>query len=214
MLPYLAVSVLCRVVAESMSAKLKQRKCKASGCQNTFMPFNSLEQWCSPACGFALAQDKLAAAKRKEALKTKRKRNAAKKAFREKDIKHVRKGAVAYLHKWIRWRDRDLPCIACNKSMAGKAIHASHYRPSGQNSAVRFHEDNIHAGCAQCNTHKSGNLTEYRSNLLTRIGHERVEWLESQTHVKRWTIDELKAIRQEYADRLRALDIKLPTITH
>ena len=196
--------------------KLKSRKCKAAGCDNEFIPFSSLESWCSPACGYALSQEKLARKERAAANKAKAERRAAKRAFRENDAKHVRKGAVAYFHKWIRHRDwdRGLPCVACNEPLAGKKIDASHFRPSGSKSAVRFHEDNVNAGCAQCNTFRAGNLIEYRVNLINRIGVDRVEWLEGQNQVKTWTIDELREIRDDYGGRLKAMGIKLPSITH
>lgn len=193
---------------------IRQKTCKARGCNNKFVPFNSMQAWCSPACGYVISQEKLARKREKERISRKRENAMAKRLFLENDKKHVRKGAVAYLHKWILWRDRGLDCIACGKSLSGKKVNASHYMPAGMNSAVKFHEDNIHAGCVQCNMCKSGNLVPYRINLLKRIGSDRVEWLESQRQVKKWTIEELREIRQEYGDRLRKLDIKLPSVTH
>jgi hypothetical protein len=72
-------------------------------------------------------------------------------------------------------------------------------------SALRFNPRNIHSSCAQCNTHLSGNLIEYRKRLVERFGPEEVEWLESQNSIVRYTIDELKAIRDEYKQKLKAL---------
>ena len=194
----------------------KLKKCKASGCENKFTPFSSMEQWCSSACGYALSQEKLAKKEKSEKLANKKKRIAAKRAFNEKDKKFVEKRAKAYLHRWIKWRDQGLPCCACGNDMShlpSRAVQASHYRPSGMNSAIRYDEINIHLGCSKCNLQMSGNLTEYRIRLIDKIGIEKVEWLESQNQVCKWSIDDLRLIRDDYAARLKALDIPLPSIS-
>ena len=109
----------------------------------------------------------------------------------------------------------ELVCIACQKPMSHlpqHAIHASHFRPSGMNSAIRFEPDNIHLCDSGCNKDKSGNLTEYEVHLIRKIGKERVEWLKTQNHVKKWTIEELRDIRDDFGARLKALDIALPRV--
>lgn len=138
-------------------------------------------------------------------------------ALRKSDKKYVKKQVKAFLHRWIKWRDRGLPCIACNKSMANLTEwekHASHYRSDGGHSALRYDEDNIHLGCESCNTKNSGNLTNYRINLVHKIGTDRVNRLESEEakKVTRRTLQELEALRDDYKARLKTLKIKLPAI--
>ncbi|MGB1651176.1 MAG: recombination protein NinG, partial [Acidimicrobiales bacterium] len=52
--------------------------------------------------------------------------------------------------------------------------------------------------CAQCNNWKSGNLTEYRSNLIKKIGLEEVERLEGSQKPRNYTIPELRELLERY----------------
>ena len=49
-----------------------------------------------------------------------------------------------------------------------------------------------------CNNYKSGNLSEYRSNLLIKIGLERVEWLEGPHDPVKYTIEDLQEMLSKY----------------
>jgi hypothetical protein len=51
----------------------------------------------------------------------------------------------------------------------------------------------------------SGNIVNYRIRLVKKIGAERVAWLEGNHEPKRYRIDDLKAIRDEYRKRLKEL---------
>lgn len=196
--------------------KLRRRKCKAKGCGQWFRPFNSLEQWCSAKCGYELSLEKLAKKQAKEKLAErravkarKRERISAKKAFRENDAKHLRKQARSALHKWIvAVRDADKPCVSSGRTEAVQ-WQAGHYVPS-TNSSTRFDENNIHKQSSEDNLYRSGNLTPYRVELINRIGLAEVERLESSTQVKKWTVEELRAIRDDYRQRLRDAGIPIP----
>ncbi|MNN35088.1 Bacteriophage Lambda NinG protein [compost metagenome] len=56
-----------------------------------------------------------------------------------------------------------------------------------------------------CNQHKSGDIVNYRINLVQRIGAEQVAWLEGPHKAQRYTIDELKALKAEYRAKIKAL---------
>lgn len=43
---------------------------------------------------------------------------------------------------------------------------------------MRFMEDNVHGQCLQCNYFLSGNLLNYRRNLIVKIGQEAVDKLD------------------------------------
>ena len=101
-------------------------------------------------------------------------------------------------------RDDSLPCVSCGRYHTGQ-YHASHYRPSGINSALRYDERNIHKACSVCNTHKSGNLTEYRIRLAEKLGDEVVEWLDNNHEVKRWTIPELQEVVKYYKEKIASI---------
>lgn len=177
-----------------MNAKLKLKRCKAAGCGAEFTPFNSLEKWCSPACGYALSQEKIAANKRKEALVVKRERIAAKKAFQAKDKSYQTKLTQKAFNAFIRERDHGRPCISCGITYG--QIQAGHYKTVGHAPELRFEALNCHAQCAQCNNSKSGNIAAYRIGLIEKIGLEGVEWLEGPHDPKKYTCDELIEMRK------------------
>ena len=57
-----------------------------------------------------------------------------------------------------------------------------------------------------CNSHKSGNISEYRIGLIKKIGIELVEWLEKDhPRTKAWTVEELQAIRKYYREAQKAM---------
>lgn len=99
------------------------------------------------------------------------------------------------VNKYIRLRDRGKPCISCDWPDDGSnQRHASHFRSVGACSSLRFNTLNIHAGCAQCNKEKSGNIAEYRPRLIEKIGLDKVEWIECQPKQKRYDLDYLKKL--------------------
>ena len=51
----------------------------------------------------------------------------------------------------------------------------------------------------------SGNLVEYRKNLIDKIGLDKVEWLEGPHEQTNYTADDLWKIRDEYKAKLKEL---------
>lgn len=70
---------------------------------------------------------------------------------------------------------------------------------------MRFEPDNCHKQCSVCNNHHSGLLTDYRLELIRRIGQDRVDWLEGPHDKKTWQIEELKALREKYQEMTKEL---------
>jgi len=131
-----------------------------------------------------------------------------KREFYANDVSFRKKAAQKAFNAYIRSRDREEPCISCDKPDNGQhQRHASHYRSVGACSQLRFNEENVHASCAQCNGVKSGNITEYRIRLIKKIGVEKVEWLECQNKVTRYTCEELLEIERSYKEKLKELMI-------
>lgn len=113
-------------------------------------------------------------------------------------ISDLKKEAQKVFNKYIRTRDKDLPCISCGATTA-RAWHAGHFWAQGMNGALRFFVDNCHKQCDSCNVWKHGNLLNYRINLVKKIGEERVKNLDNlHTLMKRWTREELEAIISKY----------------
>ena len=96
---------------------------------------------------------------------------AYKETLQKKSVSQLIAIAVRHFHKFIRTRDKDLPCICCGKYTT---LQAGHFY-SASNSSVRFNEDNVHGQCKKCNYFLSGNLLPYRENLIKKIGQERVD---------------------------------------
>ena len=105
-------------------------------------------------------------------------------------------------NQYIRLRDKDKSCISCGKF---KIEHASHFYAAGKYSALRFHEDNVHGACLQCNYLKHGNLIPYRINLEKRLGRDKLEMLDGLANrkVHKWTILELQILEDEYKSKIK-----------
>lgn len=169
-----------------------KRRCKF--CKNYF------SSWIEyPAGVFCGVEHALAFAQqpkqREKAFKAKT--DERKKALLDSDRGHWLKKAQTAFNRFIRLRDADKPCVSCGRHHTGQ-YHAGHYRTVGAAPELRFDPMNCHKQCAPCNNHKSGNLTEYRIELVRRIGVDGVAYLEGPHKPKKYTIDELKEIAQRY----------------
>ena len=120
-------------------------------------------------------------------------------------VQELMKLTQIVFNKYIRERDKDKPCISCLGTNL-KKVNAGHYFSSGGHKNVTFNEDNVHLQCEYCNTFLHGNLIPYRTNLIERIGLERVKELESIAyHTRKFTRDELKEITVKYKKKLKEL---------
>lgn len=88
----------------------------------------------------------------------------------------LKQKAQTVFNKWIRERDKELPCISCQ---TGTPTQAGHYLSQGHHSALRYNEYNTNAQCVRCNMFLSGNLINYRKNLVKKIGEDKVVELEN-----------------------------------
>lgn len=176
-------------------------------CGNLFAPMNSMQSVCGPVCAMrkvrADKKAKLEEAK-KERAEIRRRKEAIK---RIPDL--IREAQTAF-NAWVRARDEKQPCISCGKPPGDLTeLHAGrdagHYRSTGSAPHLRFHEDNCHAQCVKCNQWKAGNAVDYRLGLIARIGLARVEALESDNTVRKWTREELVELRDTYRRKLREL---------
>ncbi len=187
----------------SAKAKIiKVKRCKAPGCDNDFMPQRPRQRACCPTCALSI----VAAANAKKVLaaaKLDRKETKAKLEKFKSRSQYV-KDAQTSFNAFIRARDADLPCISCNRHHDGQ-WHAGHYLSTGARPDLRFDESNVHKQCQPCNTHLHGNLILYRVWLIKRIGYEEVARLEGSHQPKHYSIEDLKAIKADYAAKLRGI---------
>jgi len=101
----------------------------------------------------------------------------------------------------VRLRDSG-PCISCQRHHDGQ-YHAGHYRSVGAMPSLRFNTWNIHKQCSACNNHLSGNMIDYRINLIGKIGQARVDWLEGPQETKSMDIVYLRRIKSVFTRRTR-----------
>lgn len=184
-----------------MSAQLKpklakkHKKCKS--CEGYFVQWNSTQVVCSPQCAQNYSRAQMV-------KKLKRQKRDGRVKLRT--VRDWIALAQAEVNRFIRLRDAFDGCISCHMpENYGGQWHASHYMPAGNNSAIRFDEANINKGCAQCNTHKSGNRGPYRVQLIAKIGLAEVERLEGPQPLKRYDIPELIGIRDAYRAKTKHL---------
>ena len=180
----------------------KSKKCAVRACRKPFVPAQPFQSWCSPECGVHIARDKQQK-ERKALAKIERKAIKARKEQLKGRAEYMKEAQQAF-NAWVRERDADQPCISCGRHHQGQ-YHAGHYRTVQASPELRFEPLNVHKQCAPCNNHKSGDIVNYRINLVQKIGAEKVAWLEGRHEPKHYSIDDLKAIKAEYQQKLREL---------
>lgn len=173
--------------------QLKQKTCKV--CKVKFTPSRPLQTVCNFECAIKDAVTKRKKVERKEYREAKEKLKSRPEYLRE---------AQAIFNQYIRLRDEGLVCISCQKPMY-KKVNAGHYRSVGACPELRFDELNVHAQCEACNSFLSGNIVQYRINLIKKIGIEAVEYLESKHQPKHYTIDDIKKLKIIYKEKIKQL---------
>jgi hypothetical protein len=181
----------------------KAKTCANASCGAEFVPtFSTTQVVCSYQCGLAIApanQDRA----RKSLAQVERKEIKVRKEKLKSRADHMKDTQVAF-NSWVRARDAGQPCISCGRFHQGKN-DAGHYRTVASAPELRFEPLNCHLQCSPCNTHKSGDIVNYRISLVQRIGAEKVAWLEGPHEPKKYTIDDLKALTAHYRELTREL---------
>lgn len=179
----------------------RKKRCKA--CQVMFTPVRAFQAVCGEiVCALAVVSDNQGRARKALDELGRKELRAARERIKTKGD-YMREAQAAF-NAWIRERDRLLPCISCGRHHQGK-YDAGHYRTVGSNPALRFEELNCHKQCVPCNQHKSGDIVNYRINLVAKIGADKVAWLEGPHEPKKYTIEDLQQLKALYRQKLRDL---------
>ncbi|MFJ3114914.1 recombination protein NinG [Pseudomonas protegens] len=182
----------------------KRRK-RCPSCRVMFTPVRASQAVCGEIeCAIAHGQSEKGQASARKALADIERREIKVRKERLKSRADHLREAQAVFNEWVRLRDADLPCVSCGRHHDGQ-YHAGHYRTVGANPEIRFEPLNVWKQCAPCNTHLSGNLVNYRLSLLQRIGAEQLEWLEGPHPARKYTIEEIKAIKADYREKIKEL---------
>ena len=185
----------------------KPKKCRVATCRASFVPQRLGQAVCSPKCALATVEVQKAKEKKSLALAGRRDIKVRKEALKSRGD-HIREAQQAF-NEYIRARDQAAGhlCISSGKPLdwSGNAVDAGHYRSVGSAPHLRFDERNCHAQSKQDNRFLSGNAVDYRIGLIARIGQEAVDALESDQSVRKYTVEEIKAIKAEYRAKTREL---------
>nr|DAF69911.1 MAG TPA: NinG recombination protein [Caudoviricetes sp.] len=194
-----------RVAIEKKAPKPKT--CKNPACRASFVPQRLGQAVCSPKCALATVEVQKAKEKKSLAQAGRRDIKVRKEALKSRGD-HIREAQQAF-NEYIRTRDQAAGhlCISSGKPLdwSGNAVDAGHYRSVGSAPHLRFDERNCHAQSKQDNRFLSGNAVDYRIGLIARIGQEAVDALESDQSVRKYTVDEIKAIKATYRAKTREL---------
>lgn len=121
---------------------------------------------------------------------------------------HIKDTQQAF-NEFIRLRDQIAghTCISSGRPLdwSGNAVDAGHYRSRGSAPHLRFDERNCHAQSKQDNRFLSGNIADYRIRLIERIGQDEVDSLEADQTVRKYTIEDLQAIKKHYRALVREM---------
>lgn len=170
-------------------------KCKV--CKDKFTPkYSSLQKTCGkPYCAIEHSRE----VRRKE-RKNWKKKEKEKLLTKTDYVKQLQ----VLVNRFVRLRDKDKPCISCNKPLKSK-FDAGHYRSVGGSPELRFDEKNINAQCVSCNQHLHGNLINYRIGLIRRFGIKHVDYLEQNHKAKHYSIEEIKDLKIKYKQKIKEI---------
>lgn len=185
----------------------KPKKCGNRACRAPFVPTRSFQTWCGPDCAVVIAKEKQARERKALDQVERRQLRAAKERVKSR-AEHMKEAQAAF-NAWIRERDNLLPCISCGRHHQGQ-YHAGHFRTVQACPELRFEPLNVHKQCAPCNNHKSGDIVNYRINLVAKIGAEAVAWLEGPHEPKKYSVEDLKAIKAKYRALVREMKKEQP----
>jgi hypothetical protein len=167
-------------------------RCK--NCKTKFEPKTFLQKYCTnDECIRVFVEE----AKSKAWKKTK-------KNMQEnlETIQDLVKDTQIVFNKYIRLRDKDELCISCKQKP--KKSNAGHFYNANNHWNVRFNENNVHLQCEHCNTFLSGNLINYRLNLINKIGLEQLTLLEAEAKkTRKFTKEELKETINIYKKKIK-----------
>lgn len=174
---------------------MKPRKCRY--CKEYFTPFNTLQPFCFKT---ECIQEHNKVVREKKARKVK-------KEFKESDKSTLLKLAQTVVNKYIRLRDLNKSCISCGH-IGERQIHAGHYRPMGNNQQLRFYTLNIFAQCSICNNYLSGNLANYKINLINKLGLAKVEEIEANQERGNYTVEYLQRLIKVFRKKIKLYQTK------
>lgn len=135
--------------------------------------------------------------------------NIAEEKLHELSTKVLFDIAVGVCHEYIRERDKDLPCISCNKKYTqSNPMQAGHYYKAELYSGVIFDERNINGECEYCNCLNPDHLVSYAVGMHKRYPSDVIHDLDLKANITRnfkYSGPELIDLIHEYRNKLEQL---------
>lgn len=175
-------------------------KCKF--CKQPATQRFGLNYFCNPDCAYNHARA-IQANKASKDASEQRKRDRERLKQLKTRSEWLRDAQVVF-NKFIRLRDAQKNCISCERKLGAK-FDAGHYKSVGAHPELRFSEVNTNGQCVFCNQHLSGNLINYRAELIKRIGLAEVERLEGPQEPLKLTIPEIQELIKTYKQKCKEL---------
>lgn len=154
---------------------------------------------CSPRCAAAYGRQKT--------VKSYLARNPASKPRRKETPQQQAQKAI---NAFVRVRDENRPCIVHGPACPNREFDAGHFRSRGSCPELSFNLWNIHAQCRPSNrgAHNRKHFKEsvpalYESNLVERIGQDRVDWLKGPHQPKQYRDEDYKRLARIFRARTR-----------
>ncbi|WEX18946.1 recombination protein NinG [Pseudomonas sp. G11] len=205
-----------------INKKPRPKKCKNPACGEKFVAQRLGQAVCSPKCGLAIKDVNQAKARRSLAQVGRADIKIRKEALKSR-ADHL-KDAEKAVRDYRRTYELSIGsgCISCGESQesileaqgwkVGGAFDGGHFMGKGARPELRLEPTNIWLQCKACNSgsymhaRKGYTVSQgFRTGLIARIGLEAVEALEADQSVRKYTIEDLKAITAEYRAKAREL---------
>lgn len=188
-----------------MAIPKKPRTCRV--CKTVFQPVRTMQTVCGPSCAIKQATAKRAKSEKSEAIAERKNVRMKLESLKPRSV--VLREAQKAFNAFCRERDRleGYRCISSGAVLdwSGNNVDAGHYRSVGSAPHLRFDERNCHAQSKHDNRYLSGNAVDYRIGLIARIGLESVEDLEADQTPRKYSIEDLKAIKAKYIAKRKEL---------
>ena len=175
-------------------------------CKQKFTPTRFLQKHCSDEkcidASIQYARDKVKVKQTKDWQKEKKVLKTALKTLSDLEAE-----AKKSFQKYIRLRDKYLPCVSCGVNET-ELWDGGHYKKAEIYSGVIFNEMNCHKQCRKCNRFLGGNELNYRTGLIQRYGEKlvnEIEQLANDTRQFKFTREQLIAKKLQYDIKIKEL---------
>lgn len=160
--------------------KSKPRRCINPKCNREFTPtISSTQKVCSKKCAIAVTKQFDRVREKNRAIianaDRQRMREMKSKIETTSDLQKKLQQIVNAIARSLDIQSGRLNCISCGQF--AKKPQGGHFHSVKANNTLRFHLDNIHLQCVQCNEHEGGNIIEYHSGLSNRYGRDYADWV-------------------------------------